>query len=246
MAPTDQFAAIQAELDAARAELQEFTYSVAHDLRADVRHILAYAQIALEDGGQHLPLAVAQHLSTISGSARHMGRLIDAMAELARVGSAPLQHASVPLAELAREIGEGLQREHPQRAIELRVSADLPVLRADPALLRLALHELLANAVKFTAARSTAIIEVGAPVVDAADAAGPIRQFFVRDNGVGFPAEQAARVFRVFQRLHGSVEFDGIGLGLALVRKIAQRHGARIEASGQPGQGCCITVTWPV
>jgi signal transduction histidine kinase len=239
MAPADRVAALQAELDAARAELQEFTYSVAHDLRADVRHILAYAQIALEDGGQHLPLAVAEHLSTISGSARHMGRLIDAVAELSRVGSAPMQHALVPLGAMAREIGESLRREHPQRAIELHFSADLPVLRADPALLRLALHELLANAVKFTAARSTAIIEVGAPV------ASPGLQFFVRDNGVGFPSEQSARLFHVFQRLHGSAEFDGIGLGLALVRKIAQRHGAHIEASAQPGQGCCMTVTWP-
>jgi signal transduction histidine kinase len=239
MAPADRVAALQAELDAARAELQEFTYSVAHDLRADVRHILAYAQIALEDGGQHLPLAVAEHLSTISGSARHMGRLIDAVAELSRVGAAPMQHASVPLGAMAREIGESLRREHPQRAIELHVSADLPVLRADPALLRLALHELLANAVKFTAARSTAIIEIGVPV------ASPSQQFFVRDNGVGFPSEQSARLFHVFQRLHSSAEFDGIGLGLALVRKIAQRHGAHIEASAQPGQGCCMTVTWP-
>lgn len=239
--PDARIAALQAELAAARADVQEFTYSVSHDLRADLRHILAYAQIVQEDAGPQLDTQTQSHLVTITDAARHMGALMDGLMEYSRMGTVPLQATAVQVRPLVQEICQSLQAQHPQRTVEWRIAEDFPDVLADAALLRQALQHVLANAVKFTQSRAQALVEV------AWDAGpGPHCTLWVRDNGVGFNAAQKSKLFHVFQRLHRPREFEGVGMGLALTRKILERHASAVWADGEVDAGCSIHFTLPL
>jgi len=232
MADSADIEALRNALAAARAELQDFTYTVSHDLRADLRHILAFAEIVQEDAGPQLDAEARSHLATITGAARHMGLLMDGLLAYSRLGAVDLRIEAVPVRPVVMEICAALQARYPQRVLQWRVADDLPTVQADAALLRQALEHVLGNAVKFTAARDVAVVAVeqdGAALV-------------VRDNGVGFNPAAQSKLFHVFGRLHSQREFDGIGMGLALTHKIVQRHGGSVSAQGELDGGCSVRI----
>lgn len=239
-----EITALQAQLKTARSELQDFTYTVSHDLRADLRHILAFAEIVQEDAGPQLSAEAQSHLATITGSARHMGVLMDGLMEYSRMGTVPLHVAPVQVRPMVLELCQALQAKYPQRALEWRIAEEFPDVRVDATQFRQALAHVLGNAVKFTTPRMQTMIEVGHQVGEA-DGADPCCTLFVRDNGVGFNPALQAKLFHVFQRLHSPREFDGIGMGLALTRKMVERHGGTVSAEGAVDGGCCIRIALP-
>lgn len=251
---------------------EEFLRAVSHDLRAPLRHITSYGPLVTEvlqeaDGalptGQALQEAL-EFLATMEQSARRMGRMLDALLALSRVARAPLQLQLLSRAEVAdliAQVQDALAPRAAGRAVQWQLTlADRPV-RADAALLRQLLTELLDNALKFTRGREPAHIAITLAVEppgasdatgagdartpdDPASAGGQVT-LHVQDNGAGFAPAQSAGLFGVFQRLHRESEFDGVGAGLAVVRAIAQRHGGQASATATPGQGCTVCVTWP-
>ncbi|APW40831.1 hypothetical protein RD110_20415 [Rhodoferax koreense] len=230
---------LQAELDATRAELEHFMHKVSHDLRAPLRHITSYGPLVREmltDGEDP-----SSCLDTIDQSARHMGKMIDALLALSRLGKTALQPVPVPMGELVAEALRGARAQTGARQVEWQVAADWPVVQGDAALLREVWGHLLANALKFTRQRAVARIEIG---WGAAGEGKPVR-FFVQDNGVGFNPAYAGQLFGLFQRLHSATEYEGTGLGLALARQIVRRHGGEIEAEARPDQGCRVSFTLP-
>lgn len=231
---------LQRELNQARAELEDFTYSVSHDLRASLRHVNAYVQIIREDLGEQRHAATAAHLDTVSQAARHMGRQIDGLMELARLTQAEVQPSTLDVGQLVREVCTALAPALAGRAIGWQVAPDFPALQGDAALVRQALTHLLANASKFTATRAVAEIKVSWQ----AHASGQCA-ITVTDNGVGFNPQYQDKLFHAFQRLHSGREFDGIGMGLALTRKIVERHGGLVWASAVPDAGCSVGFTLP-
>ncbi|MFZ3220868.1 MAG: ATP-binding protein [Rhodoferax sp.] len=241
-APQDRIAALEAELAALRAEMQEFTYTVSHDLRAPLRHIVSYAQLVQEDAGPQLDMEVQGFLATITDSARHLGVLLDGLAALSRLGTVPVAVTTVPLQALVQDVAAQLGESNPGRSIDWRIASDLPPVQADAALLRQALEHVLGNAVKFTAPRAQAVVEITAQP----GGGEGLLALQVRDNGVGYNPAMQAKLFQVFGRLHSAKQFDGIGLGLAMTRKIAQRLGGAVSAHGELDGGCCITLTLPV
>jgi two-component system OmpR family sensor kinase len=246
------------ELDEARAEitrlrqqlvqagnaLEDFTYSVSHDLRASLRHVSAYLKVVREDLGEGLDASIAAHLDTAGEAAAQMARLMDALLELSRIGRADLGWCDVDLARLVSDVRHQLEPDATQRRIEWRVAPDLPTVRGDMALLGLLFKHLLANALKFTRPRDPAIIDINWSRCDGCC------ELLIRDNGVGFDARQQDRLFRVFQRLHSPRQFEGLGIGLALARRVVERHGgtiaARGEATGDAKSGCEISLTLPL
>ena len=246
------------ELDQARAEiarlrqqlvqagnaLEDFTYSVSHDLRASLRHVSAYLKVVREDLGDGLDASIASHLDTAGEAAAQMARLMDALLELSRVGRADLELCDVDLCRLISDVRHQLEPDAAQRRIEWRVAPDLPMVRGDMALLGLAFQHLLANAMKFTRPRDPAMIDIG---WTRRDGRCEVR---IHDNGVGFDRRQQDRLFRVFQRLHSPRQFEGLGIGLALARRVVERHGgaitARGEASDDGRSGCEISLTLPL
>jgi len=227
---------LQRELQAAREELQAFTYSVSHDLRAPLRHIHAFAQI-IEEDWPTLPSEVAQHLATIRQSAQLLTRQLDGLTALSRLGQLPLQPGLVDLppllatlvAELMVQQGRGNDR------IDWQIAPGLPQPWADAAMLQQVLRQVLDNAIKFSGGQALARIAVsGALQPD-----GRVR-LTVQDNGVGFAAQRAGGLFQVFARLHPAREFDGLGLGLVLCRKLMTRMGGQIGISAQPHLGCQV------
>ena len=218
-----------AELEAANHELEAFSYTVAHDLRAPLRAIDTFSAALADQLVECLDPASHDHLARIRRAALRMSRLIDDLLELARVTRGELRRTRVDLAELASTIVSRLREGQPTRAIEVAIQPDL-VAHADPRLVDVALTNLLGNAWKFTRTLPAARIEVGA-VSDARPTT-----YFVRDDGVGFPPADAAKLFVAFQRLHGP-GFEGTGIGLATVQRIVHRHGGRIWASGAIDRG---------
>jgi signal transduction histidine kinase len=225
-----------AELQASNAELETFSYSVSHDLRAPLRAVSGLTRIVMEQHGADLPDDARRLLSQSVESARRMGELIDALLMLSRLGRRELRRERVEPAELVEEVLRDLEPEIERRRIELRVGELAPML-ADRALVRQVLANLLANAVKFTARQSSAVIEVGCR------AGREPAEYFVRDNGAGFDPRYAGKLFQVFQRLHPDQEFSGTGIGLALCERIVRRHGGRIWAEGAVGGGATFTFT---
>jgi two-component system, OmpR family, sensor kinase len=240
-------AALQAELAALRAEMQDFTYTVSHDLRASLRHVVSYLHLVEEDAGPQLTPEVRGFLQTAVDSAVHMRTLMDGLLEYSRVGTVPLQCARLSVASaLSEAITELQQVVAPDRAIDWQWNPAAPAASAaevwaDPALLKLCLGHLLGNAVKFTAQRSPVHI-----VVDVQPAPDGLWQIGIQDNGAGFNPAQAGQLFRPFQRLHSVRQFPGIGMGLALSRKIASRLGGQLTVSAQPEQGCKVLLSLPV
>jgi PAS domain S-box-containing protein len=229
------------ELRAANEELEAFTYSVSHDLRAPLRHLSGFTDLLrghLAGEEKTGDAQVRRYLDTIAGAALRMGEMIDKLLALSRVGRGEMHRTPVDLGDLARELMEEMELSLKGRSIEWRIGK-LPVAQADRALLRGALQNLLDNAVKFTAGRNPAIIEIGSR-------SNPREhEITVRDNGAGFDMKYAGKLFGVFQRLHAPGEFEGTGIGLASVRRIISRHGGRVWAEGETGKGASFHFTLP-
>ncbi|MBS2014509.1 MAG: CHASE3 domain-containing protein [Deltaproteobacteria bacterium] len=217
----------------ANRELEAFSYSVAHDLRAPLRSIDGFAQAILEDNGKDLDAAGHEHLGRVRAAAQRMAELIDALLALARTTRADILRSTVDLSSLAQEAGEALRGDRYPKT-RLLVATDL-VAEADPRLLRILLDNLLSNAFKFSQNADAPLVEVGA--VSPADAEEGAIVFFVRDNGIGFDLENAKKLFGAFQRYHKGAEYEGTGIGLATAERIVSRHGGRIWAESAPGKG---------
>lgn len=238
--PEQEVQRLRAELDAARAALGDFAYVVSHDLRAQLRHITAYSDLLREELEGRLSGDAAQFLDTVTHAARLMGRQIDGLKEWAQLDRVELQPMAIDTGALLAEVQQALAEQARGRQVQWQVAAELPSLRGDGALLRQLFTHLLSNALKFTRPRETAVIEIGA------EAAPPgFVALQVRDNGVGYNPAQQAKLFHVFQRLHSASQFEGLGLGLALSRKIVERHGGSIVMEGAVDAGCRVTVTLP-
>ena len=222
----------------ANQELESFSYSVSHDLRAPLRHIMGFAQLLERKIGESLEPAARGHLATISKAAQEGGRLVDDLLEFSRMGRTEMTRVPVALTDVVDEARRELAPEEAGRAIAWNVRP-LPTIEADPPLLRLALKNLLSNAIKYTAPREHARIEVGAEETD-----GEVH-LWVRDNGVGFDMRHADKLFGVFQRLHSAEAFEGTGIGLANVRRIVLRHGGRVWAEGVPNDGATFHIALP-
>ena len=227
------------QLQTANNELEAFSYSVSHDLRAPLRHILGFVNMLQEDAGPSLSEKNLSHLTVISQAAKRMGKLIEDLLSFARVGRAELQKTDVNLDELVRETVGDLQADAPERKIAWEVHP-LPVVWADCSLLNLVLINLISNAVKFTGFRAKAKIEIGC-----ARGGNDETVIFIRDNGAGFDPRYADKLFGVFQRLHRLDEFEGTGIGLANVRLIIHRHGGRTWAEGAVDVGATFYFSLP-
>jgi PAS domain S-box-containing protein len=226
-----------AQLEAANKELEAFSYSVSHDLRAPLRAIDGYSGILQEDYAPNLPAEVVRHLDIIRQNAQQMGRLIDDLLNFSRLGRQPLSKQAVDTAKLVQQVLDSLNSEQEGRRVEISIG-ELPVCQGDPALLRQVWINLLSNALKFTRQREMARIEIGCQT----NADGePV--YFVKDNGVGFDMQYAGKLFGVFQRLHRAEEFEGAGVGLAIVQRIVRRHGGRVWAEAEPGGGATFYYT---
>jgi PAS domain S-box-containing protein len=225
-----------AELTAANLELEAFTYSVAHDLRAPLRHVDGFAQMLQEEMASTISPEAAQMVLRIRAAILNMGRLVDALLNLSRVGRRELKREAVPLGNLVKEVIAEHQQEHSGRDVEWRVDS-LPAVECDPGLVKQVISNLLSNALKYTRPRSKAVIEIGTTSIDGETAV------FVRDNGVGFDMKYASKLFGVFQRLHRPEEFEGTGVGLATVDRIVRKHGGRIWAEAEPEKGATFYFT---
>jgi PAS domain S-box-containing protein len=228
-----------ADLTAVNQELEAFTYTAAHDLRAPLRHMHGFAALLrsawydkLDDDGRHC-------LDKIAASARGLGQLLDDLLNFSRLGRVDLQLHRVHLGKLVEEIRHELGSDLNGRTVTWEVG-ELPEVEGDVSLLHQVLFNLIANAAKYTRKRRDARIEIGSQ----RDDEGRIT-VFVRDNGAGFEMEYADKLFRVFQRLHKSQDFEGTGIGLAIVRRIVERHGGQAWAQGSPGEGATFYISLP-
>ena len=228
-----------AELEAALKELNSFSYSVSHDLRAPLRGIAGYAKVLEEDYAGLLDAEGRRLLDRIAYNAIRMGELIDDMLDFSRIGRAELKRARVDMTVLAREVFNDNSESGAGRRIDFRLAA-LPDVLGDRGMLRQVWANLLGNAIKFTRGREPAVIEVGAEVID-----GEAR-FRVHDNGAGFDMEYASKLFHAFQRLHRDDQIEGTGVGLAIVARIVQRHGGRVWAEAEPDKGATFHFTLPL
>jgi light-regulated signal transduction histidine kinase (bacteriophytochrome) len=228
-----------AELQNANDELEAFSYSVSHDLRAPLRHVLGFLQLLKQEAGLSLSEKSLSHMTTISDSAKRMGILIDDLLTFSRVGCEKLQKSDVELDELVRQTLGDFEEETKKRNIVWEIHP-LPLVRADYALLRMVLTNLISNAVKFTGSREQAKIEIGCAPCEAEETV-----IFIRDNGAGFDPKYAAKLFGVFQRLHSRAEFEGTGIGLANVQRIILRHGGRTWAEGVVDGGATFYFSIP-
>lgn len=241
LAAQQQVADLQRQLAQARQGLEAFTYSVAHDLRAPLRHVTAYLKIIREDLGEAVEPGIVAHLQTADDAAAQMGHLMDGLLELSRTGRVDLHESRVDLPRLVRELQDKLAPVVGERQIAWRIAHDLPAVRGDLGLLGQMLLCLLDNAVKFTRHKQAAVIDIGWQVLP-----NGWCELHIQDNGAGFDPRFADKLFRVFQRLHSTRQFEGIGIGLALARLIVERHGGTIQAQGEPGGGCRISLTLPM
>lgn len=226
-------------LEAANKELESFSYSISHDLRAPLRHIDGYAALLRKSVEHSLNDKAARYLQTISDSAKQMGQLIDDLLVFSRMGRQEMLRMAVNLNQLIKSILFDLRLDLQGREISWTIAA-LPEVQADPAMLRQVFMNLIANAVKFTSTRPIARIEIGVEHPSSTEII-----LFVRDNGVGFDMQYAPKLFGVFQRLHRTDEFEGTGIGLANVRRIVHRHGGRTWAEGVPDKGATFYVLLP-
>lgn len=218
------------QLEAANKELEAFSYSVAHDLRAPLRGIDGFSQALVEDHAHNLGPEGVEHLRRVRSAAQRMAQLIDDLLRLSRVAKSDFRRQSVDLSRLARTVMAELYDAHPARSVEVMIQDNLSV-DGDGRLLRIVLENLLGNAWKFTSRTLGAKIELGSIESDG------VRVFFVRDNGAGFDMEHSHKLFGAFQRLHAASEFEGTGVGLAVVQRIISRHAGRIWAESAVGHG---------
>jgi PAS domain S-box-containing protein len=224
------------QLESANRELEAFSYAVSHDLRAPLRSVDGFSRILVEDHAEGLPDAARQILERVRATSQRMGELIDALLRLSRIARIEPRFEDVDLSAMVREQSGALAAADPARSVEFRIAAGA-VVKAEPRLLAAMIDNLLRNAWKFTAPRPRACIEFG--VEDGED--GPV--YFLRDDGVGFDPSMADRLFAPFQRLHDPREFEGHGVGLATVKRIAVLHRGRVWAAGEAGNGATFRFT---
>jgi light-regulated signal transduction histidine kinase (bacteriophytochrome) len=224
------------QIEAANRELETFSYSVSHDLRAPLRSLDGFSRALLEDYGPDLTGTAQDYLRRIRAASQRMGQLIDDLLGLAHVSRVGLLRRPVDLSAIADSIARELRQGDPTRQAEIRIASDMRA-SGDARLLQIALQNLLQNAWKFTSTRPVARLECGETMKDG------VRTYFVRDNGVGFDMTYAHKLFGAFQRLHTTAEFPGTGIGLATVQRIVHRHGGRVWAESQVEGGSTFYFT---
>jgi light-regulated signal transduction histidine kinase (bacteriophytochrome) len=224
-----------AQLEAANEELEAFTYSVSHDLRAPLRHISGFAGILVEEHAPALAPEARQYLQRIQDGTQKMGRLVDELLNLARVGRQSVNLQVAGLNSIVDEVVSMLQPEIEGRQVEWRI-ARLPFVECDPTLMKLVFQNLISNALKYSRPRAHAVIEIG-------QTDGTPPAIFVRDNGVGFSMKYADKLFGVFQRLHRSEDFEGTGVGLATLQRIVKKHGGQVWAEAELDKGATFFFT---
>jgi len=227
-----------AQLETANKELEAFSYSVSHDLRAPLRHISGFSKLLMEEFGPSLNPEAQRYVERIQAGTQKMGLLVDELLNLARVGRHALSLQPTGLNSIVAEVVAILQPDTAGRQVRW-VIADLPAVECDPVLVKLIFQNLLANALKFTRLRAQAIIEIGRKEEDGQ----PV--LMVRDNGIGFNMKYVDKLFGVFQRLHRAEDFEGTGIGLATVQRIVQKHGGRVWAETEVGNGSTFSFTLP-
>jgi K+-sensing histidine kinase KdpD len=228
-----------AELESSNKELESFAYSVSHDLRAPVRHVVGFSELLQKQAASLLDDKSQRYIKTILDSAKKMGRLIDDLLSFSRIGRAETKKSLVNLQQLVKDVVSEIEQETRGREIAWKIDA-LPVCYGDRSMLMLVLANLVSNAVKFTRMRTRAEIEIGYADGDNGDP-----EVFVRDNGAGFDMQYANKLFGVFQRLHRADEFEGTGIGLATVQRIIHRHGGKVRAEGAVDQGATFYFSLP-
>ena len=224
------------QLESANKELEAFSYSVSHDLRAPLRAVNGFAAILLEEFGPHLPAEARRYLERINNGGKRMGELIDDLLAFSRLGRQPLGRRPMSMARMVQDALYELIPQREGRKIDIRIGA-LPDCLGDPALVRQVWVNLLSNAIKYTRGRAVAEIEIGSTSWTGEDV------YFVRDNGTGFDMKYADKLFGVFQRMHRTDEFEGTGVGLAIVHRIVQRHGGRVWAEAEQDRGATFHFT---
>jgi light-regulated signal transduction histidine kinase (bacteriophytochrome) len=227
------------ELQAANKELEAFAYSVSHDLRAPLRHMVGFAELLKKNASSTLDDKGQRHMTMILESAKRMGNLIDDLLAFSRIGRAEAQMTLVNLDQLVKEVVSELRQDTVGREIIWRIGS-LPPCYGDRSMLRIALVNLVSNAIKFTRQRERAEIEIGCSEGSERDVV-----VFIRDNGAGFDMKYVDKLFGVFQRLHHADEFEGTGIGLATVQRIIHRHGGKVRAEGAVDQGATFYFSAP-
>lgn len=221
-----------AELEATLEDQRSTTRAISHDLRQPLRHIASFTQMLRDDLGDSLDHDHREQLARVCTATARMDRMVDAMLEISRVAGKPLEERPVDLSYIARDLGAKLGRLEQDHSVDLEVEGGLTAV-GDPALVRGLLHELMANAWKFTRGEALAAVRIGRHG----------GAFFVRDNGPGFDMRYASKMFETFERLHHVGEFEGEGVGLAIARRVARRHGGRLWAESEPGCGATFYFT---
>lgn len=222
------------ELEVANRELEAFSYSVSHDLRAPLRAINGFSQIILETDAEHISDEGKRMFDRVMRNSNRMGQLIDDILEYSRAGRSQLEKTKVDMGALAGAVAKDLAEDYPSTTVDL---SPLPVVDADRAMLRQILENLIGNAYKYSAGREHPLIEIGMQRENGATV------FFVRDNGVGFDMQYAGKLFGMFQRMHTDGQFPGTGVGLAIVKRLIERHGGRVWAESQHGRGSTFFFT---
>jgi light-regulated signal transduction histidine kinase (bacteriophytochrome) len=230
------YAACALVLAAADKELEAFSYTVSHDLRAPLRAMQAFSTSVLADSGELLNDKGRHRLGRIQANAQNMSRLVDGLLAFSRLGRKPLDKRSVAVGRVVRRALDELSAEREGRRVDISVG-ELPDCQADPALLRQVFVNLLDNALKFTGKREVARIEIGCQTVNGE------HRYFIKDNGAGFDMRYADKLFGVFQRLHSPGEYEGTGVGLANVQRIIHRHGGRVWAEAEVDRGATFYFT---
>ncbi len=239
-------AELQRELNAARAELQDLTYRVSHDLRAPLRHIHAFSKVIQEDWPD-MPAPVAEHLGVIQKSAQLLTQQLDGLTQLSRISQQPLVLQALDVVAMVQEIIDERMQKCPNTPVHWHLTTDMPMVCADAFLLRQVWSQLIDNALKFSRNATPAIISLTWQKDHPEPAAvAPQCRISLQDNGVGFAPGQELNLFKLFGRLHSSRDFEGLGLGLLRCRKILQRLGGTIDILANPLTGCCVTLGLPL
>ncbi len=235
----EEMAEVATELGRVNKELEAFSYTVSHDLRAPMRHISGYVDLVLDSEGAQLNERSRRYLVHVKEASAFAGHMVDALLDFSRMGRSALKRSLVDLRLLVGDLVRELSRQEGASPVNWQVADDLPTVWADPFLLQVAVRNLLGNAVKYSRTRGQPWVRVTAvrgPQGDGLD---------VADNGVGFQMKYVGKLFGVFQRLHRTEEFEGTGIGLASVRRIVERHGGQVWAVGEPDRGARFGLTLP-
>jgi two-component system, chemotaxis family, sensor kinase Cph1 len=235
----EEMAEVAAELGRVNKELEAFSYTVSHDLRAPMRHIAGYVDLVQDTDGAALSDRSRRYLANVRHAAAYAGQLVDALLDFSRMGRAELRRTTVAMPLLVGDVVAELSRQEDGARVEWDIDPDLPHLQADPFLMQVVVRNLLDNAVKYS--RSRARPQVRVRRVVRPDGVG----LQVEDNGVGFQQKYVGKLFGVFQRLHRAEDFEGTGIGLASVRRIVERHGGSVWAEGQADRGAVFGFALP-